>query len=297
MNNIKKFRVAFGYTQKELAKHLGTTQQTLGRWENGDSEPKQIILKDMALLFETTIDDLLNNNPLTAKLTTNRYYLFKKKHEIDGFWGHLGIMFKGQTKHHWFPITEQTAVELYDLLDEPQKYSIHQPFISLHTLNNRVLWINIKKIKGISISNDNASMPSGDWNLTWDGYQGYPAEIYRALADSCYEGLSDYSENFQKQLQEIIVKHNLDEDSIIDKIRNTYIYSVNGIKESIGVNSEYLWDIEWHITGEYKFENNFLKLSSYDIDRFKNMSHITMMSAPLHSIMDEAAKELKETGN
>lgn len=48
MNNIKKFRVAFGYTQKELAKHLGTTQQTWKSWEKGASELQQSILKDMA---------------------------------------------------------------------------------------------------------------------------------------------------------------------------------------------------------------------------------------------------------
>lgn len=293
MNNIKKFRVAFGYTQKELAKHLGTTQQTWKSWEKGAFEPQQSILKNMALIFSTSVYDLLGNNPLTSRVTTNRYYLFSKNNDVDGFWGHLGIMFKGKTKHLWFPITEQTAIELYNLLDKPQKYSVHQPFISIHTLNNRVLWINLKKIKGISISNDHANMPSGDWNLIWDGYQGYSAEIYRALSGSCYDDLCEYSENFQKQLQDVMAKHNLDENSIIDKVCNTHIYSANGVKESIDVNSGYLWEIEWHIAGEYKFENSFLKLSSYDIDRFKNMNQITMISAPLHLIMDEALKDIE----
>lgn len=291
MNNIKKFRVAFGYTQKELAKHLGTTQQTLGRWENGDSEPKQMILKDMALLFETTIDDLLNNNPLTSKITTNRYYLFRKKHEIDGFWGHLGIMFKGQTKHRWFPITEQTSDDLYELLTEPLKNSVHQPFVSIHTLNNRALWVNLKKIKSIAILDDNADAPQGDWDLTWDGCQGYSTEIYKALEDSLYVELNDYSENFQEILKGIIEKYNLDEDSILDKVRNTHIYSMNGSQESINVDPEHLWDTEWHINGEFNFESNFLNLSSPEISHFKNINQIAMISAPLHSIMDEASKE------
>lgn len=293
MNNIKKFRVAFGYTQKELAKHLGTTQQTLGRWENGDSEPKQMILKDMALLFETTIDDLLNNNPLTAKLTTNRYYLFKKKHEIDGFWGHLGIMFKGQTKHHWFPITEQTSNDLYELLTESLESSVHQPFVSIHTLNNRALWVNLKKIKSIVILDDNADAPIGDWDLTWDGYQGYSTEIYKALEDGLYDDLDNYSESFKKVLQDVIEKYNLDEDGIMEKVCHTHVYSVNGSQESINVDAEYLWDIEWHINGEFKFESHFLNLSSSEISRFRNMSQIAMISAPLHWIMDEALKDLE----
>ena len=276
-----------------MAKHLGTTQQTLGRWENGDSEPKQIILKDMALLFETTIDDLLNNNPLTAKLTTNRYYLFKKKHEIDGFWGHLGIMFKGQTKHHWFPITEQTSNDLYELLTESLESRVNQPFVSIHTLNNRALWVNLKNIKSISILNTDTDEPNNDWELPWDGYYGESIEIYRALEDSLYGELDDYSESFQETLTEVIEKHNLDKDRIMDKVCNTHIYSMNGSQESINVDAEYLWDIEWHINGEFKFESHFLNLSSSEISRFRNMSQIAMISAPLHWIMDEALKDLE----
>ena len=79
----------------------------------------------------------------------------------------------------------------------------------------------------------------------------------------------------------------------MDKVCNTHIYSMNGSQESINVDAEYLWDIGWHINGEFKFENHFLNLSSSEISRFKNMSQIAMISAPLHWIMDEALKDLE----
>ncbi len=296
MNNIKKFRLAFGYTQKALAELLGTTQQSLGRWEKGDSEPKQAILKDMALLFGTTIDDLLGNNPLTDTITTNHYHLFLDKYDVSGFWGHLGVMLKEKSKHHWFPITQKTADELHCILSNPIRNNTQQPFISVHTLNNRVLWLNLNKIKGISILDYNADAPDQDWELSWDGYQGYSIEVYKALENYCYANLENcsetYSANFQREINDIVQEHHLDNTDLLDEIFHTHIYSTRGTKESFYVDAEYLWNIEWHVTCNCQFDNHFLDLSFSEMSRFKNMNQISMISAPLHPIIEVASNEL-----
>lgn len=42
--NIKKFRVANGYTQSELAILLSVTPQAVSRWENGQALPDITLL-------------------------------------------------------------------------------------------------------------------------------------------------------------------------------------------------------------------------------------------------------------
>lgn len=295
MNNIKKFRVSFGYTQKELASMLKTTQQSLARWEKGESEPKQAMLKSMALLFSTTIDDLLGENPINNVPVSNHYYIFGQDNGIDGYWGHVGILLKGQQKNHWFPITKQTSCELYDLLKIYQADRTSQPFISVHTLNNRVLWLNLKKISGISLLDDAAiGMQDDDWTLTWDNDRGYPGEVYNALDDCLYEDLNGISEPFREIAVRLIKENNFSENDIREKVCNADIYYSDGKVENISVNEEYLWDIEWHVSGGYDFNNTFLNLSSSDIDRFKNIDNIDFISAPQHLIRKEALMDLKE---
>lgn len=294
MNNIKKFRLSFGYTQKELAKMLETTQQSLARWEKGESEPKQAVLKSMALLFSTTIDDLLGRSPINNVLVSNRYYIFGQDDGIDGYWGHIGVLLKGQQKHHWFPITKQTSCDLYDLLKTHQIDQVNQSFISIHTLNNRVLWLNFKKIKGIALLDDAVDAQDDDWTLTWDNLEGYPGEVYNILDDGLCEELDGISEPFRDIAERLIKENNFGEDDIREKVCNTDVYYSDGTVENISVDQEYLWDIEWHISGSYDFNNTFLNLSSSDIDRFKNMDNIDFISAPQHLIRKEALKELQE---
>lgn len=294
MNNIKKFRVSFGYTQKELASMLKTTQQSLARWEKGESEPKQAILKSMALLFGTTIDDLLGENSINKTPVSNHYYIFGQDNGIDGYWGHIGILLKGQQKHQWFPITKQTSCDLYDLLQIYQVDCADQPFISIHTLNNRVLWLNLKKIAGISLLDDGADIQDDDWTLTWDNDQGYPGEVYNALDDSLYENSDDIAEPFRDIAERLIKENNFSEGDILEKVCNTDVYYSDGKVENISVDQKYLWDIEWHIIGGYAFNYAFLNLSSSDMDRFKNMDHIDFISAPQHLIRKEALIDMKE---
>lgn len=61
---IKTLRTNAGLTQTELADELGTTQQTVAKWEKGETNPK---LRDIIWLsqrFRVTTDQLLGVNPL-----------------------------------------------------------------------------------------------------------------------------------------------------------------------------------------------------------------------------------------
>jgi transcriptional regulator with XRE-family HTH domain len=57
--SIKARRKQKGITQETLAKMLGVTQGAVSLWELGEREPNIRILKQMANIFECSIDELL----------------------------------------------------------------------------------------------------------------------------------------------------------------------------------------------------------------------------------------------
>jgi len=57
--NIKKYRVESGLTQKDLAERLFVTSQAVSRWENGDVEPSITTLTALADIFGVSIDEII----------------------------------------------------------------------------------------------------------------------------------------------------------------------------------------------------------------------------------------------
>ena len=53
-------RLRCGLTQAAVAKKLGVTVMAVWRWENGERNPSLRVLKDIARIFECSIDELLN---------------------------------------------------------------------------------------------------------------------------------------------------------------------------------------------------------------------------------------------
>lgn len=59
MNSIKEMRSGMGGTLSDLAHKMGTTQQTIARWETGKSEVGAPQLRYLAVIFGCSVDRLL----------------------------------------------------------------------------------------------------------------------------------------------------------------------------------------------------------------------------------------------
>jgi len=57
---LRYFREKNGLTQKELAKKVGLSWNTIWNYENGRREPRLHDLKKFAEIFNCTIDELVN---------------------------------------------------------------------------------------------------------------------------------------------------------------------------------------------------------------------------------------------
>lgn len=78
--NIKFLRKRAGLSQEELAEKIDVSRQSVAKWENGESLPDIIKCRDLAMLFGTTIDNLINysfeDDELTDNETSDGKYVF-----------------------------------------------------------------------------------------------------------------------------------------------------------------------------------------------------------------------------
>lgn len=62
-NNLKTERKKLGYSQKQLAQILNVSQQTVGSWEVGRTEPDAKTLTKLANVFGVSVDYLTGYSP------------------------------------------------------------------------------------------------------------------------------------------------------------------------------------------------------------------------------------------
>lgn len=60
MLRIKEAREARGWTQERLAMEMNTTQQTIQRWESGQTDPKASAIKEISRLLGITVSFIMN---------------------------------------------------------------------------------------------------------------------------------------------------------------------------------------------------------------------------------------------
>lgn len=58
--NIKFLRKRAELSQEELAEKVDVSRQSVAKWENGESLPDIIKCRELAMIFGTTIDSLIN---------------------------------------------------------------------------------------------------------------------------------------------------------------------------------------------------------------------------------------------
>lgn len=78
--NIKFLRKRAGLSQEELAEKIDVSRQSVAKWENGESLPDIVKCRDLAMLFGTTIDNLINysfeDDEMTDNKTSDGKYVF-----------------------------------------------------------------------------------------------------------------------------------------------------------------------------------------------------------------------------
>ena len=79
---LKMLRKESGLTQEELAEKLNVSRQAITKWESGDGIPDIENLKQISILFGTTIDELVKEDQV-VNIETKKQYSFAKELDIN----------------------------------------------------------------------------------------------------------------------------------------------------------------------------------------------------------------------
>ena len=74
-NYIKKIRLKNNLSQSDLAKKLSVTNQAISKWENGRGIPDVEMLKQLSVIFNVNVDDILNGEEQLPKKNTKKQVL------------------------------------------------------------------------------------------------------------------------------------------------------------------------------------------------------------------------------
>lgn len=79
---LKMLRKESNLTQEELAERLNVSRQAITKWESGDGTPDIENLKQISILFNTTIDELIKENEIVT-VESKVQYSYVQELDID----------------------------------------------------------------------------------------------------------------------------------------------------------------------------------------------------------------------
>eukprot|EP00752_Nemacystus_decipiens_P000237 g237.t1 len=155
---IRDMRKRLQLTQADLAERMGTTQQTIARWETGKTELSIQQLKDLAVELSCSVSDLIGRSGTKAADRSPQFACVD--HEMP--YGALSLTIESETRE--YPIDEAVRSSI---LEQLSRFDIRQAshggnrWIVAATLNNRLLLINARHVKELELVSDDAeAMPS-----------------------------------------------------------------------------------------------------------------------------------------
>lgn len=119
---IKKHRQKKGLSQKKLGEKLGVSQQMIGQWENGNSNPKVETIQKIADALDITLDDLIPDS-FEQKIQMGLELMIMDYTEIENMANHK--IFTDEERNTIFKQIEyhRSILSKMDDIDKSEKYS------------------------------------------------------------------------------------------------------------------------------------------------------------------------------
>ncbi|MEH2168558.1 MAG: helix-turn-helix transcriptional regulator [Nostoc sp.] len=173
MNKLRQILKERNLSHASLAEMLKITQETIQLWEKGKMEIPSAALKDLAIIFNCSIDEIIG----VSKQKRSSYpgsFFAKSDRNIIYHFGGIKFNLQGLQEELDYPIDKQAAKSVYWCLQKPEDEPVHQfQWMDIETMNNYIIFVNLKALKRCDLYTD-AKEESPIF---------YHPEIYRVLTD------------------------------------------------------------------------------------------------------------------
>lgn len=263
---LREMRKRQQMTQAELAQQMGTTQQTIARWESGKTELTVSQLGDLAVVLGCGIPDLLGRNKTESKHRGSPFAVS----ETGTPYGTLRVTF-GKIEYA-YPIDEvarNEAMQAMNLLSFINNSSAQRRWMTLRTMDNYILFINPEHLSEVDIvSDDVAMMP-----------RFAPVEFYAALSDPEEPVLSN---EFRELFEELYPEQEIDKvrdqlDSLEVVLASTGEVFASSLTEETAVELE---GFEMHSNSIPRDTFLMVHEDSDYMAKFVNLSSVALIKVP-----------------
>jgi|GEM_PF-2243706 len=274
---IKKFRTKLRLTQEDLAKQLGTTQQTIARWESGKTGVPPKYLKDLAIFLGCSVAQLLESNGTS-----------KRENVDEGSlpYGTIKLRFddcldnEENAQIYAFPISEAERIRVLHQLADYDVFESKSTtgWINFTTLDYRFIFLNANTISSVEmLSDDVEAMPAYEHE-----------EVYKALLE-IQEGVlsqsddAPYSDALLRRCEHLMQIYNEEDE---DFYRNMCIIveSIKGQRNTYFAEDEVITDIKnIELAGKNISSGTFLNLhdEGWYRSRHFRLSSLRLIMVPL----------------
>ena len=228
-SRARQFRSLLNIGKEEIAAAIDIPVSRLEEIEAGatvtDAE-----LRDLAVYMGTSTHCIMARNAFYPQTTRLSYFIDgadDEDAELSGFWGHVGIQPSGTTSYLWYPITSNEAEQLH--------YDLQQDHAIIPCMDNKLLYLNLRKIKSIVLLEDACDPP---YYYNWDPSVGegeIPLVVYEVLADYMYalkepDGITDteYSPKLRQYLDALIEERGWTEETAYQMVKGIQIRYTDG---------------------------------------------------------------------
>lgn len=278
MNKLKDLRTRNGLTQKQVAKHLQTTQQTVQRWESGHTAIPASYLKDLSVLFGCSIDELLG---LDAKAKRYTEGFARARYETP--WGTLKVRFAFGERE--YPIDDHEYADLLGEFHSAVEFARPHRWVQFTALDNRLVFLNPAFILEIQmVTDDEEAMP----------FFASP-ETYQALSKD--DTLSDAGPVLQEECTRLLKHLNGDAQDELDlvdaheRLNSLEIISSDGRSVTRYLSDDVATSVFILEGGREIVPNTFLTVSAEDGNyHCVNLTAIAAIEVPVEAYLSHLAK-------
>ena len=296
---LKRLRLNAALTQKQVADAVGVSQPNYQRWESGASSVPDGKLKKLAKALGTTADEI--------KGKAKPFDLFGIDDSIEDsrtYFGEIAVHFKSNNDSVLLPISEQARSDLYNQMVSKSK------FISLDSLDNRVICLRRDAINDIYISSEAYDYYGPEGNRAYKGHLGVhpdddfwhiiedaedPEDVIELYGEERVNEVLDNIFVSDEKIKELVSKGNIKEEEhekinkegrdYYDRATETKWQFSNGKERSENIyEDEEIYNILDGLEDEYDDFNEPIHVSveGYHKSIFILKNSIDYISAPLH---------------